>query len=172
MANFWLSQASMGKGHLFFSSMSQSLFLSTIDKHTVGNNLYIDSSHAVAVLEGVWVALERPPKVGMHLVLPLAALVDERDLEQRAHIGAFAGQGYEERDVDNAILAALPIGVEVDRPIESPHVEGLGGDELPQLGSGVRDRRRGGRRRGRMRCGGAMGGQSKPKLLIIAWDPL
>ena len=29
-----LPQASMGKGHLFFSSMSQSLFLSTMDKHT------------------------------------------------------------------------------------------------------------------------------------------
>ena len=107
-----------------------------------------------------------------HLVLPLAALVDERDLEQRAHIGAFAGQGYEERDVGSAVLGALPVGVEVDRPVEPPHVEGLGGDELPQLGSGVRDRRRGGRRRRRIRCGGAMGGQSKPKLLIIAWDPL
>jgi hypothetical protein len=52
--------------------------------------LYTDSPHAAAVLEGVWAALERPPKVGMHLVLPLAALVDERELEQRAHIGAFA----------------------------------------------------------------------------------
>jgi hypothetical protein len=27
-------------------------------------------------------------------------------------------------------------------------------------------------RHGRVRCGGATGGQSKPKLLIIAWDPL
>jgi hypothetical protein len=83
-------------------------------------NLYTDSPHAAAVLQGVWAALERPPKVGMHLVLPLAALVDERELEQRAHIRAFAGQGYEERDVGCAILAALPIGVEVDRPVESP----------------------------------------------------
>ena len=74
--------------------------------------------------------------------------------------------------LQHTILAALPIGVEVDRPVESPHVEGLGGDELPQPGSGVRDRRRGGRRHGRVRCGGATGGQSKPKLLIIAWDPL
>lgn len=76
----------------------------------------------------------------MHLVLALAALVDERELEQRAHIGALAGEGYEERDVGSAILAALPVGVEVDRPVESPDVEGLGGDELPHpdpLGEGV-----------------------------------
>jgi hypothetical protein len=69
--------------------------------------------------------------VGMHLILTLAALVDERELEQRAHIGTLAGEGYEERDVGSAVLGALPVGVEVDRPVESPHVEGLGSDELP-----------------------------------------
>jgi len=102
-----------------------------VQAHLTNAQASEDSPHASAVLEGVGAALERPPKVGVHLVLPLAALVDERELEERAHIRALAGEGYEEGDVGGAVLRALPVGVEVDRPVESPHGEGLGGDILP-----------------------------------------
>jgi hypothetical protein len=72
--------------------------------------------------------------VGVHLVLTLAALVDQRELEERAHIGAVAGERDEERDVGGLVVGALPVGVEVYRPLEPADGEGLGGDELPHTG--------------------------------------
>lgn len=68
--------------------------------------------------------------MGVHLVLALAALVDERELEERAHVGALAGERDEERDVGGAVLGALAVGVEVDGPLEAADGEGLGGDVL------------------------------------------
>lgn len=66
----------------------------------------------------------------VHLVLALAALVDERELEEGAHVGALGGERDEERDVGGAVLGALAVGVEVDGPLEPPDGEGLGGDVL------------------------------------------
>jgi hypothetical protein len=116
--------------------------------------------------------------VGVHLILPIAALVDERELEERAHIGALAGERDEERYVGRFVLGALPVGVEVYRPLEPADGEGLGGDVLSHtgpFGEGVAgdlevvrpvhrlgDRRR--RRLGRgRRGGGGQGGERRER---------
>lgn len=54
--------------------------------------------------------------MGVHLVPLLAALVQERQLEERPHVGPFAGQRDEERHVRRIVLHALPVGVKIDRP--------------------------------------------------------
>ena len=117
--------------------------------------------------------------MGVHLVLALAALVDERELEERAHVGALAGERDEERDVGGAVLGALAVGVEVDGPLEAADGEGLGGDVLADpdplgervagdlevvrpvdgLGDGRGGRLDGGRRRGGR--GGGGGGRRR-----------
>jgi hypothetical protein len=64
-------------------------------------------------------------------VLALVALVEERELEERAHVGALGGERDEDGDVGGVVLGVLPVGVEVDRPLVPAHGEGLAGDVLP-----------------------------------------
>jgi len=68
--------------------------------------------------------------VGVDLVLALAALVEERELEERADVGALGGEGDEDGDVGGVVLGVLPVGVEVDRPLEPADGKGLAGDVL------------------------------------------
>ena len=48
--------------------------------------------HGSAVFEGVRARLEGAVEVGVDLVLALAALVEERELEERADVGALGGE--------------------------------------------------------------------------------
>ena len=65
--------------------------------------------------------------MAVHLVLLLAALVQESELEESAHVGAVAGEGDEDGDVERAVLGILAIRVKVDRPLVAPHREGFAG---------------------------------------------
>jgi hypothetical protein len=87
--------------------------------------------HGAAVLEGVWAGLEGAVEVGVDLVLALAALVEQRELEEGADVGALGGEGDEDGDVGGVVLGVLPVGVEVDRPLVAADGEGLAGDVLP-----------------------------------------
>lgn len=93
-------------------------------------NAYALLPHAAAVLEGVRPALEGAVEVAVDLVLPLPALVHQRELEERPDVGAVAGQGDEDGDVRRAVLRVLPVGVEVDGPVVAPDGEDVAGDEL------------------------------------------
>lgn len=96
--------------------------------------------HAPSILEGVGPAVEHAIEMAMDLVVVLAALVQQRELEERPDVGALASERDEERDVGGVVLGALAVRVEVDRPSESPHREGFGGDVLADphaLGQGV-----------------------------------
>ena len=67
----------------------------------------------------------------MNLVLLLAALVDERELEEGTHVGALAGEGDEDGDVCGVVLGVLAVGVEVDGPLVPAYREGIARDVLP-----------------------------------------
>lgn len=67
----------------------------------------------------------------LHLVPPLPALIQKRQLEQSPNISPLAGQGYEQRHKGRIILDALAVGVEIDRPLVPANVELVGGDVLP-----------------------------------------
>jgi len=86
--------------------------------------------HGSAVLERIRPGLQGAVEVGVDLVLALAALVKERELEESADVGAIGGEGDEDGDVDGVVLGVLPVGVEVDRPLVAAHGEGLAGDVL------------------------------------------
>lgn len=78
--------------------------------------------------------------MAVDLVVVPAALVQQRELEERPDVGALAGERDEERDVCGVVLGALAVRVEVDRPGVSPHGEGFGGDvpaDPHALGQGV-----------------------------------
>jgi hypothetical protein len=78
--------------------------------------------------------------VGVDLVLGLAALVEERELEERADVGALGGERDEDGDVGGVVLGVLPVGVEVDGPLVPADGEGLAGDvpaDAHPLGEGV-----------------------------------
>lgn len=51
--------------------------------------------HASTIFKGVGPAVEHPIKMAVDLVVSLAALVQERELEQRPDVGALAGEGEE-----------------------------------------------------------------------------
>lgn len=87
--------------------------------------------HAAAVFEGVGAAIEGAIEMAVDLVLGLAALVEEGELEEGADVGAVAGEGDEDGDVGGVVLGVLAVGVEVDRPLVAPDGEVLAGDVLP-----------------------------------------
>ena len=110
--------------------------------------------------------------MAMHLVPLLPTLIQKGQLEKCPNVGAFAGQRDEERHVGRIVLHALPIRVEINRPIVPSDRKHVGGHVLPNpdpLRERVprnlelvrpphrlrhRHRRRGaGRRRGVRRCG-------------------
>lgn len=96
--------------------------------------------HASSVLKRVGPALERPIEMTVNLMLPLPTLIQQSKLEQRPHVGAVAGKRDENRNVRRRILGVLPVGVEVNRPIVTADVEGVGRNVLPgahALGQGV-----------------------------------
>jgi len=87
--------------------------------------------HASLVLERVGTGLEGAIKMAVDLVFPLAALVEERELEEGPDVGAFARQRDEDGDVGGIVLGILAIGVEVDRPVEPSHREHVARNVLP-----------------------------------------
>lgn len=107
--------------------------------------------------------------MAVHFVPLLPALIQQRQLEERPHVGSLAGQGNEEGHVRRIVLDALPVRVEIDRPLVPADGERVGGlvladpDPLGQrvpvdlevMGAidGVGDRRRGGGDGGERRGG-------------------
>ena len=53
----------------------------------------------------------------MHLVLPIPALVEQRELKQGADVGALGGERDEDGDVGGVVLWVLAVRVEVYRPL-------------------------------------------------------
>lgn len=86
------------------------------------------SPHASTILKSIGSALERSSKMAMNLMLLIATLINKRELEQSPHIGSFARQGNEQRNVRGVILRTLPVWVEVDSPRVTADGEGIGGD--------------------------------------------
>lgn len=66
--------------------------------------------------------------MAVHLVFPLATLVDESELEQRPDIRPLAGQRDEHGDVGGVVLRVLAVRVEVDGPLKPADGEGVAGD--------------------------------------------
>lgn len=66
----------------------------------------------------------------MDLVLTGAALVEQSELEEGAHIGALAGQRDEDGDVGGVVLGVLAVRVEVDGPLVPSHSEVVARDVL------------------------------------------
>lgn len=50
-------------------------------------------------------------------MLPLPALINERELEERPHIRPLARQGDEDRHIGRTVLRIFPIRIEVNRPL-------------------------------------------------------
>lgn len=90
----------------------------------------ICSPHTTAILERIRAALEGSVEMAVDLVLALAALVEERELEEGADVGAVAGEGDEDGDVGGVVLRVLAVGVEVDGPVVATDGEGVAGDVL------------------------------------------
>lgn len=88
--------------------------------------------HASAVLEGVGTSIEGAGEVAVDLVLALAALVDEGELEEGAHVGALARERHERGHVRGPVLGALPVRVHVHRPLVAPHRERPARQEPPR----------------------------------------
>lgn len=107
--------------------------------------------------------------MAMHLVALLAALIQQRQLEKRPHVGPLASQRDKKRNVRRIVLHALAIGIEINCPRVSTHHErigsyvladpkalrqGIAGDfELVRSVNGLGDRRRCGAFRGGGRGG-------------------
>lgn len=65
-------------------------------------------------------------------MLPLPALIDQRQLEQGPHVRPFACKRNENRHVYRVVLGILPVRVEVNRPIEPSNGEHVAGNVLPR----------------------------------------
>lgn len=73
-------------------------------------------------------------------MLPLPALIQKRELEQRPHVRPFARQRDERRHVRHVVLDVLAVGVEVNRPVVPPDPERVARNVLPRahpFGQGV-----------------------------------
>ena len=81
------------------------------------------SPHATTVLKRVGPALQRPPEMAMHLMLPFAALIDKGQLEQRPDIRTFAGERDKDGDVSRVVLWVFSVRVEVYGPLKPTHCE-------------------------------------------------
>jgi len=68
--------------------------------------------------------------MAMHLVPLLATLIQKGQLEKCPNVGAVAGQSDEERHIGGIVLHALPIWVEINRPIVPSNGKLLGGHVL------------------------------------------
>lgn len=67
----------------------------------------------------------------MNLMLPFPTLIQQRQLEQRPHIGPIASQRNKNRDVRRVILWILAVGVEVDGPLVPADGERVARDVFP-----------------------------------------
>lgn len=78
--------------------------------------------------------------MAVNLVPLLAALVHQRQLKERPHAGALAGQGDEQGDINRVVLGVLPVGVEIDGPRVAPDLESVRRNVLADaeaLGHGI-----------------------------------
>lgn len=76
----------------------------------------------------------------MNLVLALAALINQGQLEKSPHVGALASQRYEHGHISGVVLGVLPVGIEEDRPLVASNGEVIASDVLADthaLGQGV-----------------------------------
>lgn len=87
--------------------------------------------HAPFVFESIRPTIKRPLEMAMNLVMPLPALVNERELEKRPDLGAFASQRDEDRHVSRVILGVLAVRVEEDPPLVASDGEVIARDVLP-----------------------------------------
>lgn len=67
----------------------------------------------------------------MHLVVPVPALVQHRQLEQRPHVRAIARQRDENRHVHGVVLGVLTVRVKVNCPVVPAHGERVAHYVLP-----------------------------------------
>lgn len=100
-------------------------------KRTKGDT-FENIPHASSALQRVGSALEGAIEVAMHLMLPLPALVDQRQLKKCPHVRTFAGERDEDRHIHRIVLGILPVGIEVNRPVEPAHREQVARDVLPR----------------------------------------
>jgi hypothetical protein len=82
--------------------------------------------HATAIFECVRPTIRGPTEVGMNLMPLLAALIQKRQLKKRPHVGPFARQSDEQRNVGRIVLQALSVRVEIDRPRVTSDVKSIG----------------------------------------------
>lgn len=68
--------------------------------------------------------------MAMNLMLSLAALVDEGELEEGSNVGTVASEGDEGRNIGGVVVGILAVGVEVDGPLVPTHGEALADDVL------------------------------------------
>lgn len=87
--------------------------------------------HAPFVFESIRPTIKRPLEMAMNLVMPLPALVNERELEKRPDFGAFASQCDEDRHVRRVILRVLTVRVEEDPPLVASDGKVIARDVLP-----------------------------------------
>lgn len=66
--------------------------------------------------------------MAMNLVLAVAALVEKREFEERANVGAFGSERDEDGDISGVIFGVLAVGIEVYRPLVPSNRERLARD--------------------------------------------
>jgi len=66
--------------------------------------------------------------VAVHLVLAVAALVEQGEFEERANVGAFGSERDEDGDIGGVVFRILAVGIEVNRPLVPSDGESLAGD--------------------------------------------
>lgn len=73
--------------------------------------------------------------MAVHLVPLVPALIQERQFEERSHVGPVTRERDEQRHVGRIVFDALAIRVEVDRPIVTPNGESIGRNVFPDSNS-------------------------------------
>ena len=87
--------------------------------------------HASFVFESIRPSVKRPLEMAMNLVIPLAALINKRELEKRPDFTSLASQRDEDGDVSGVILRILAVREEEDLPLVSPDGEVIARYVLP-----------------------------------------
>lgn len=78
--------------------------------------------------------------MGMNLMFPFPTLILEGEFKEGSHIGAFARQSDEDRDISGIIFRVFPVRVKVNGPLVTGDGEVVAGDVLADaytLGEGV-----------------------------------
>jgi len=66
--------------------------------------------------------------VAVHLVLAVAALVEQGEFEERANVSSFGSEGDEDGDIGGVVFRILAVGIEVNRPLVASDGESFARD--------------------------------------------